>query len=131
MNRANWKDGAELIGALAIVLSLIFVGFQIKQSHEIAIAAQYQARLDTQVSVLAAQIQSDVALRVAGDRARGLPLPDGIDQVKWKKWHDDTPVEEIGLHSLVSVITFENNGQPIFSVSERVSGPRGLARISS
>jgi hypothetical protein len=32
MNRASWKDGAELIGVLAIVLSLIFVGFQIKQA---------------------------------------------------------------------------------------------------
>ena len=53
MNRANWKDGAELIGIGAIVLSLIFVGFQIKQSHEIAIAAQYQARLDTWAGVLA------------------------------------------------------------------------------
>jgi hypothetical protein len=32
MNRANWKDGAEIIGVFAIVLSLIFVGFQIKQA---------------------------------------------------------------------------------------------------
>ena len=67
MNRANWKDGAELIGIGAIVLSLIFVGFQIKQSHEIAFAAQYQARLDTWAGVLAAYIQSDVALRVVGE----------------------------------------------------------------
>ena len=104
MNRANWKDVAELIGIGAIVLSLIFVGFQIKQSHEIAMAAQYQARLDTWVSVLAAYIQSDVALRVVGERTRSSPLPNGIDQVKWKKWHDDTPVEEIGYHALSSTI---------------------------
>jgi hypothetical protein len=110
LDRANWKDGAELIGVLAIVLSLIFVGFQIKQSHEIALAAQYQARLDTQVGVLTAYVQSDVALRVVGDRMRSSQLPDGIDQVKWKKWHDDTPVEVIGF---------------------RVSAPRGLARIPS
>jgi hypothetical protein len=102
LNRANWKDGAEIIGVLAIVLSLIFVGFQIKQSHEIAIAAQYQARLDTQVGLTAALVQSDVALRVLGDRARSLPLPDGIDQVKWKKWHDVTPVEEIGFQATMS-----------------------------
>jgi hypothetical protein len=104
MNRPNWKDGAEVIGVLAIVFSLIFVGFQIKQSQEIAIAAQYQARLDTWVAVLAAYIQSDVALRVRGTRVRGLPLPDGVDQVKWKKWHDETPVEEIGFHSLNATI---------------------------
>lgn len=104
MDRANWKDGAELIGVLAIVLSLIFVGFQIKQSQEIALAAQYQARLGTQLDSLTAYVQSDVALRVVGDRVRSLPLPDGIDQVKWKKWHDDTPVEEIGFHYLSSLI---------------------------
>jgi hypothetical protein len=104
LNRANWKDVAELVGIGAIVLSLIFVGFQIKQSHEIAMAAQYQARLDTWVGVLGAYIQSDVALRVVGERARSSPLPDGIDQVKWKKWLDDTPVEEIGYHALSSTI---------------------------
>jgi hypothetical protein len=76
LNRANWKDGAELIGIGAIVLSLIFVGFQIKQSHEIAMAAQYQARLDTWVGVLAAYTQSDVALRVVEERTRSSPLPD-------------------------------------------------------
>jgi hypothetical protein len=104
MNRATWKDGAELIGVLAIVLSLIFVGFQIKQSQEIAMAAQYQARLDTWAGVLAAYVQSDVALRVVGKRTRSSPLPDGIDQAKWKKWHEDTPVEEIGYHVLSSAI---------------------------
>jgi len=112
LNRANWKDVAELIGIGAIVLSLIFVGFQIKQSHEIAMAAQYQARLDTWVGVLAAYIQSDVALRVVGERARSSPLPVGIDRVKWKKWHDETPVEEIGFHHLSAVIdlrTADNN----------------------
>jgi len=79
VNRANWKDGAEITGVLAIVLSLIFVGLQIKQSQDIAIAAQYQARLDTQVGVLTVYVQSDVALRVMGDRARSMQLPDGID----------------------------------------------------
>ena len=131
MNRANWKDGAELIGIGAIVLSLIFVGFQIKQSHEIAMAAQYQARLDTWVGVLAAYIQSDVALRVVGERTRSSPLPDGIDQVKWKKWLDDTPVEEIGYQCVVLDNPIKNRGQHLFSVSVRVSVRRGLARIPS
>jgi hypothetical protein len=112
LNRANWKDGAEIIGVIAIVLSLIFVGLQIKQSREIALAAQYQARLDTWVGALTAYIQSDVALRVNGSRARNLPLPDGVDQVKWKQWHDETPVEEIGYHYLSALIllrTADNN----------------------
>jgi hypothetical protein len=104
LNRAKWKDGAELVGVCAIVLSLIFVGFQLKQSHEIALAAQYQARADTWISVLAAYVQSDVALRVQGGRARNLPVPEGVDQVKWKQWFDNTPVEEIGFQHLSASI---------------------------
>ena len=43
-NQANWKEIAELTGIAAIVASLIFVGMQMKQSHEIALAAQYHER---------------------------------------------------------------------------------------
>ena len=38
MKNADWKDTAELIGIAAIVASLIFVGLQMKQSHDIAMA---------------------------------------------------------------------------------------------
>ena len=36
MKPANWKDIAELFGILAIVLSLVFVGFQMRQEQLIA-----------------------------------------------------------------------------------------------
>lgn len=44
MKTTSWKDVAELIGIAAIVASLVFVGLQMKQSHEIALAEIYQAR---------------------------------------------------------------------------------------
>ena len=44
MKPIDWKDIAELVGITAIVASLIFVGLQMKQSHEIALADIYQAR---------------------------------------------------------------------------------------
>ena len=37
MNRVSWKDIAELIGILAIVLSLLFVGLQLRQSQQLAV----------------------------------------------------------------------------------------------
>ena len=37
MKSASWKDTAEFVGITAIVLSLIFVGLQIRQSQQIAI----------------------------------------------------------------------------------------------
>ena len=44
MKSTGWKDIAELVGVAAIVASLVFVGLQMKQSQEIAIAAQYHNR---------------------------------------------------------------------------------------
>ena len=38
MRKADWKSIAELIGIAAIVASLLFVGLQMRQSQEIAIA---------------------------------------------------------------------------------------------
>lgn len=40
----NWREWAELVGIAAIVASLIFVGLQLKQSQDIAIAGQYHER---------------------------------------------------------------------------------------
>ena len=50
MNPTNWKDIAELLGIAAIVASLVFVGLQMKQSHDIALAAQYHARAEAVMS---------------------------------------------------------------------------------
>ena len=38
MNKSNWKDTAELIGIVAIVASLIFVGYQLQLDRRIATA---------------------------------------------------------------------------------------------
>ena len=58
MQSANWKDIAELIGIAAIVASLIFVGLQMKQSHEIALAAQYQARAQATMDLYTAAMEA-------------------------------------------------------------------------
>jgi hypothetical protein len=41
------NDWMQLLGMLAIVASLLFVGLQIKQSQDIAIASQYQSRAES------------------------------------------------------------------------------------
>lgn len=38
MRKGNWKDIAELIGTAAIVISLIFVGIQLKQSQDVVLS---------------------------------------------------------------------------------------------
>lgn len=49
MDSAKLHDWIQIVGIFAVVASLIFVGLQMKQSQEIAIAAQYQERYATAV----------------------------------------------------------------------------------
>ena len=44
MDSAKLNDWMQVVGIFALVASLIFVGLQLKQSHEIALANQFQAR---------------------------------------------------------------------------------------
>ena len=62
MKKFNWRDLAEIIGFASIVGSLIFVGMQLRQSQEIAIASQYQERASTAVDYFSSQMQNDRAL---------------------------------------------------------------------
>ena len=59
MKHYDWKSIAELVGIAAIVASLVFVGLQLKQSQEIAIADQYQNRSDAALEYYTAMTQSD------------------------------------------------------------------------
>ena len=52
--KANWKDIAELVGVAAIVASLVFVGIQMQQSHDIAASQIYQERANASVAAIMA-----------------------------------------------------------------------------
>jgi len=71
----------QVVGIFAVVLSLIFVGLEMKQSQDIAIAAQYQARYSTIAEILSdRQLDPDYAQYI-GEReisSNGIPL--GFDQ---------------------------------------------------
>jgi len=62
MKKFNWRDLAEIIGFASIVGSLIFVGMQLRQSQEIAIASQYQERASTAVDYYSSQMQNELAI---------------------------------------------------------------------
>ena len=47
MNTLSWKEITELVGFAAVVASLVFVGVELRQSRQIAIATQYQERMRT------------------------------------------------------------------------------------
>jgi len=66
MTRFNWRDLTEIVGFVAIVASLIFVGMQLMQSQEIAIASQYQERASTAVEYYGSQMQNELATAEKG-----------------------------------------------------------------
>ena len=56
MKQPNWKDVSELLGMAAIISSLVFVGVELRQSQQIAIAGQYQQRAESFVGQLYARL---------------------------------------------------------------------------
>ena len=59
MQKTSWKDTAELIGIMAIVASLVFVGLELRQSQQIAIAGQYQQRAEAYVTLMFNRLEYD------------------------------------------------------------------------
>lgn len=60
----NWRVTLELIGIFAIVVSLVFVGIQLQQDQQIAVAQLYADFDDTQIELSQLLIENeDVWLR--------------------------------------------------------------------
>ena len=56
MKQPKWKNVSELLGMAAIIGSLVFVGMELRQSQQIAIAGQYQQRAESFVGQLYARL---------------------------------------------------------------------------
>jgi hypothetical protein len=59
MTREKLKDWLELIGIIAIVASLVFVGLELRQSRQIAIADIYQQRAALVIEVQNTSLVAD------------------------------------------------------------------------
>jgi hypothetical protein len=58
MDSAKLNDWMQVVGIFAVVASLVFVGLQMKQSQEIAIADQYQARAEAAQAMYMSVLES-------------------------------------------------------------------------
>jgi hypothetical protein len=76
MDSAKLNDWMQVVGIFALVASLIFVGLQIRQTYEIAIAATYQARVATSVEMIASSAANERALA-----AWNKPQTEGLDSL--------------------------------------------------
>lgn len=67
MSPTRWYDWAQVAGVFALVGSLVFVGLQMRQTQQIALAAQYQARAESAHAMLLAQMETgESILMLAG-----------------------------------------------------------------
>lgn len=70
MDSAKLNDWMQVVGIFAVVVSLIFVGYQLKQSQDIAIAGQNQERQSVAFDYYASLIQVDEIVDYYGARHR-------------------------------------------------------------
>ena len=68
MAHPKWRDTAELIGIASIVASLIFVGLQLKQAQDFAIAGQYLDQASLLVEATNGRLQNEPLMRDYGQR---------------------------------------------------------------
>ena len=105
MKRTDWRYIAELIAIASIVASLLFVGLQLKQAQEIAIANQYQERTNATLEIYLAFIQSDLALAERGHQIMA-GVSSGNASSAIRALTDTKSPEEIGFWFYTRRITF-------------------------
>lgn len=102
MNTTNWKEIAELIGIAAIVVSLVFVGLQVRQEYR-ATEAQRDTDFNASQIEIANLITENDALWIKG--LSGAEL---------------TPEEEASFEAVVHVV--DSKYQAMMSRSENLGG---------
>mgnify|MGYP001813140891 CR=1 FL=1 len=100
MTQASWKDIAELIGISAIVASLVFVGLEMRQSQEIAVAAQYHERASLAVDWLHEQHETGDPMVWAGVCSPGVSASATTEKIE-RAGH--------GCLNLISFMTIQDN----------------------
>ena len=114
MKKLSAHDWFQAIGMASVVGSLIFVGLQLRQSQEIAIAAQYQARLDAASGHYTAILQSDAGLRVIGTDIMAEIASDEAAPSELKAWAASQPVEELAFRAIGATILLKSHDNVYF-----------------
>jgi len=93
---SDWSSIAEIVAAIGVILSLLFVGFQVRDGNRETIAATMQAALDLEVAfqatiVLHANTWSKVSdgqdLAAGEEAARGFALYSMLMTVYENRYH--------------------------------------------
>jgi hypothetical protein len=111
MKLPQLKDLVEIVGILAIVVSLVIVGFELRQSHQIAIASHYQERTDSGRQYFYEVLDSEYRMKDVADFSRQIEWPEGFLTERDEKWLAENPVEtwaEARIWANINLYGFDN-----------------------
>lgn len=113
MDSAKLNDWIQVIGIFAVVASLIFVGLQMKQSQEIAVANLYQERANVEVMWWTEVLDIDESRRGWGGEMQKWLVstnnPNGTNG-----WAKDKSTEEIGFRYIQSMSLYAQIDSQLF-----------------
>jgi hypothetical protein len=107
----NWKDLAELVGIAAIVASLIFVGLEMRQSQQIALASQYQVRTDSGRQYFYESLASEYRIKDLAEDIQTWDWPPGFLSEAENQWLEDNPPSvwaEAAYWATINLYGFDN-----------------------
>ena len=107
----DWRTSAELVGLAAIVVSLIFVGLELRQSQKIALAAQYQARTESGREFFYQSLASDFRIDDAVREIESWEWPAGFlsgDETQWLDEHTSSESAEAAYWAVIDLYGFDN-----------------------
>ena len=114
MKTERLQDWIQIAGIVGVIASLIFVGLQLKQSQDIAIAAQYQARLDAASGHYTAILQSEPGLRVIGQGIMADIATKREAAPEIYAWAASQPVEELAFRVIGAIILLKGHDNVYF-----------------
>lgn len=111
MKPIDWLTSAELVGLAAIVVSLIFVGLELRQSQKIALAAQYQARTEMGREYFYQSLASDYRVNDLAEDIESWEWPAGFlsaDETQWLVEHTSSVSAEAAYWAVINLYGFDN-----------------------
>ena len=133
MDSAKLNDWLQIIGIFALVASLIFVGLQIKQEHEIARVQIYQERTSAAVETFISAASSPDAMAASIKSAFGDP----DQQIEVDGWAGPISAQDmvLGIFQVDAFMARADNShyqyQEGFLPSEHWEGVRATVRASA
>ena len=96
MDTAKLNDWMQVVGIFALVASLIFVGLQIRQEHEIARVQIYQERSSAATEVFISAASSPEAMAASVKSA----FADPFQEIEFEGWAGPITAQDMALGSM-------------------------------